>query len=444
LGWIALILSTSSALAASPELTQFAQGVEVIPQSTRPLVQVALPDAIYQTVTRANLADVSVFNSAGELVPHALCAAAENETPTISLVELPVIELRATPPTSASGTQVDVQTAGGTRIEMRDPNAAAHTSRTGAHVIDATGVATELRAIEFVWHTADGASEATVRIEASDDLDRWETLLNATTLLRAGKEGQLRRERVPLPQRRYRYLRVEQVDGGLPLTVESARAEQVAVASSIEPQWFALSVQGQTHEGPWFATHRLAPIRYARVKLPGENMTVQLTLQSRANEKSAWITRWSGEMYTVLVDGVRKLSAPATFAVTTDREWRLQLPRRSVSNIDVELGYRPAMLRFVAQGTGPFTIAYGSAQLGQATALRCAQLLSDVEPKALREFIGEGALGSSRTLGGEDALKPLPKKTPTRLIVLWTVMILSVALLVAMAVSLLKRVRPTQ
>jgi hypothetical protein len=44
-------------------------------------------------------------------------------------------------------------------------------------------------------------------------------------------------------------------------------------------------------------------------------------------------------------------------------------------------------------------------------------------------------------LGGEDALQPLPKQTPARLVVLWTVLVVGVGVLVAMALVLLKRVR---
>ncbi|HKQ13740.1 MAG TPA: DUF3999 family protein, partial [Steroidobacteraceae bacterium] len=57
------------------------------------------------------------------------------------------------------------------------------------------------------------------------------------------------------------------------------------------------------------------------------------------------------------------------------------------------------------------------------------------------KLVGKGVFGAPRSLGGEDALKPLPKETPARLVVLWTVLVVGVGLLVAMALALLKRVR---
>jgi hypothetical protein len=44
-------------------------------------------------------------------------------------------------------------------------------------------------------------------------------------------------------------------------------------------------------------------------------------------------------------------------------------------------------------------------------------------------------------LGGDKALQPVPRETPVRLVVLWSVLIGGVGVLVAMALVLLKRVR---
>jgi hypothetical protein len=444
LRWLAVIaLGTGTALAAGPEPTQFAQGIDLAVQSDRPLVEVMLPDEVYRTIRRADLADVGVFDREDRLVPHAICVAPENAPATVSTIDLPVTELQSAA-AAASGTQVDVQTSSGTKVEVRDPARAEPAIRTSAHVIDATAVENELRAIEFEWQTIDGSSEARVRIEGSDDLDRWNEVVGATTLLNAGTgEQQLRRGRVPLPQRRYRYLRVERMDGGQPLSIQSARAEQVAAASTVEPQWFAAREMEGDADGRVFTTDRQAPVQYARVKLPRDNMTVRITLQSRRDAKSPWQTHWSGEMYAITSAGERRVSPPAKFPMTNDREWRLQAPRGG-AEVELELGYRPALLRFLKQGSGPFTLAYGSGQVDASSAVGCNQLLSDVAPKDLRALIGEASLGPSHLLGGDDAFKPVPKKTPTRLIVLWSVLIVGVALLVTMALSLLKRVRPTE
>jgi hypothetical protein len=106
----------------------------------------------------------------------------------------------------------------------------------------------------------------------------------------------------------------------------------------------------------------------------------------------------------------------------------------------LELGYRPAKLRFLAQGAGPYTLAFGSRRTDTGVAQACEGLFSDLSNRDMEQMIGEATLGGLQTLGGDAALRPLPAKTPVRLIALWGVLIAGAGLLIAMAVALLKRV----
>jgi hypothetical protein len=444
---IFLVISMATSLATTaraddPRPKQFVRGMQVIPQSTQPVVQLALPDEVYQTVKRRDLGDLRVFNSDDAVVPHALCAAPEFEPPVVTTVELPIVPIQVAKEQRHGGTQVEVQTTGGARIEVRERDGEAQpTADTQAHVIDVSGTEHELRSIELDWSTADGASEASVRIQASDDLDRWQTIVGATTLLRAGEQGQLRRERVTLPQARYKYLRVERADGGQPIQLRSAQAEQVEPARPIEPTWF-VPERGEVKENRQrIRSERRAPVRYARLQLPYDNMTIRATLRSRSHVRSEWIERWSGEVYSLVADGTRKTSAPAEFGPVFDHEWQLEVTSATVADIGLELGYRPALLRFMAQGEPPFTLAYGSRQVETSVALDCNQLLSNVDAETRATMIGDAFTNPSKTLGGDDALRPLPRKTSLRLVVLWGVLIAGVATLVAMALNLMKRVQ---
>jgi hypothetical protein len=64
--------------------------------------------------------------------------------------------------------------------------------------------------------------------------------------------------------------------------------------------------------------------------------------------------------------------------------------------------------------------------------------LSDRERAKLTQ---QATPGSFEVLGGDAALQPAPRKTPTRLIVLWGSLVVGVGILIAMALSLLKRLR---
>lgn len=446
-----LVLSaTAMGAVAASGTDDYVRGIDVSTYEQRPLIELLLPDEVYQGVTRADLGDLRVFNAAGVAVPHAFCASPAAAAPVVSSEALPVFDLQAGVPATASGTtRVEVDTAGGTQVRVQESGSPATDvprTTTWAHVIDARDIEDSLRSIEFDWTSPDGASQASVRIEASDDLDQWRTVVGSTTLLRVTRDGQqLQRKTVPLVEQRYRFLRVVRTDGGPSLQIAQVTAERVARAQQIEPVWFTANAQE-----PVDATHlrfdaaRLAPVTYARLVLPEPNSSVRVRLESRADEQAPWRPRWSGEVYSIVKDGERRVSPPAQLDGGHDRYWQIT-DTRTAATLNpatiLELGYRPARLRFLAQGEGPYLLAFGSRRAETAPIQQCANLLSDVRGEDLDQLIGSGIVGASRTLGGETALKALPKKTPTRLIVLWGVLIVGVGLLVAMALALLKRVR---
>jgi hypothetical protein len=125
----------------------------------------------------------------------------------------------------------------------------------------------------------------------------------------------------------------------------------------------------------------------------------------------------------------------------TDRYWRVHITRGTAPNLSLELGYRPSKVEFVTQGAGPYTVAFGSRRVEQATRVTCGSLLGNMPPADRRKLIVEGTSGDVTELGGETALQAPPRKTPTRLIILWGSLFAGVAVLVGMALSLIKRLR---
>jgi hypothetical protein len=436
------------ALAATPRLDDYARGITIEAEQQRPLVQLDVPDTVYRTVVTNDLSDVRVFNADGVPVPHALCAAPVTEPPTISQESLPAYRLQDLPAAASDGTRVEVQTPSGAQISVQGaPNAATADRQTSAYVIDARDVPDELRAVQFDWSSPDGASEVRVSIQASDDLDRWRTLVAATTLVQLQSDGrQLRRHRVAIPQGNYDFLRVERVDRGPPLRIDGVIAERVTPAPVIEPVWFTANAVSASEPNTFqFETGRRAPITYARLTPTQENSSLHIAIESRAEPKSSWTTEWTGEVYSIQSDTERRISPPAELAPRTHAEWRVRLAKEGdvfYQTPVLELGYRPARLRFVAQGAGPYTLAFGSRRAESGSARACDGLLANLPPAELQQNIEQGYAGAERTLGGEDAFRPLPKKTPLRQIVLWGVLVLGVGALVAMALSLLRRLKP--
>jgi hypothetical protein len=430
--------------AATARLDDYAQGVAIQTITTLPVVQIALPDEVYRGVVTDDLSDVRVFNANGVPVSHALCAAVSAREPSISQESLAVYRLQDVPGVADEGTRIQVQTSGGTEVSVQGAGSTTHGSQTAAYVIDARAVSDELRALQFDWESPDGASEAHVSIQASDDLDQWRTVVAGSTLLNvAAGTQQLRRHRVNLPQARYQYLRVERVDRGPPLAIAGVVAERVSPAPVVEPVWMNANPLTNDSEAYTFDAGRRAPLSFARLTQLVENTSMHVAIESRSTTKAAWVTRWTGEVYLIASGVERRESPPAEFDATTDREWRVKLTQPGETFFQaptLELGYRPARLRFLAQGPAPYTVAYGSRRAEPVAGRDCDDLLGGLKKQGCEHNGGDGIPGAVRNLGGDAALRPLAKPTPIRQLVLWGVLVLAVGALVGMALSLLRRV----
>lgn len=443
-----------SATVVAVEPMQFASGIELRAQIERPVLELMVPDIVYAGVTEADLTDLRVFNARQLPVPHALCEL-PSVAPRIEDQPLPVFSLQA-PPQVRDG-DVDVHVRGGSeavlRVEVQPasrPDGTQPAVQRSGYVIDARPAPGAIRALRLKWQTADAASEVAVRVEASDDLDRWHTIVARTTLLRVDAAGSaLERMRIVVPEADYSYLRLARADSGPPPNVEQVIAESVVPAEEDEAalRWFDAQAMPLPAQMPGFGfdAGRRAPVQRARVELPSSNMALTLRLQSRMTTAAPWQTRWSGEVFALGNGDGQRRSGDIRFGAIADRYWRLLVTDGADSlgaaALQLRLAYRPARLRFLAQGDGPFTLAYGSGRAEAAPRRACADLLRQLPQAELDVLIGAAVAGETRVLGGDAALQPAPEPLPTRRIVLWSLLVLGAALLIAMALSLLRRTR---
>lgn len=445
----ALLLLPLAAAAAQPD--DYARGITLQVGDAQPLQELQLPDEVYAGVLRADLGDLRVFNAADTAVPHALCGPA-SPLPTLQEQPLQVFPLQAATATGNGGLRVDVQTADGSGVQVTAPGASGETAlQPQAYVIDARAFELPLQAIRVDGQSIDGASEVQVRVEASEDLDQWRSVVASTTLLRSsGQQQTLERVRIPLPLARYSYLRLERVGGGPPLRILGVIAEAQVPAMPLEPLRFtATPMPSKEAKVSLYDAGRHAPIGYAHLQLPVANMSLQVALASRAtlptDKDPAWQLRWNGEANSVAVNGAAPDALPIRFEPTTDRYWRLQIlgGAETLGGVQpqLELAYLPGRLRFLAQGNGPYTLAFGSARAEPSTPA-CNSLLADVGETERQRLTGMAYAASGATdLGGAEMLTPAPKPTPLRLILLWVTLIVGAGALVLMALSLMKRLR---
>lgn len=447
-----LALHCGAAGALAPE--DFARGMSVEGDPQSPVWQLELPDAVYAAVLRPGLGDLRVFNTDRIAVPHAICSQAETEEASLPQgreVELPVFPLQSIREQAVSSVDVNLTAPQGSDVHIDIESAepvAEETLALSGYVIDASALDASIVALRLRWISGDGASEVPVRIEASQNLDQWSVVIPQANLLRlTSASATLERFRITLPPARYKYLRLVRVNEGPAPAVEAVIAETVepTKVKALPLRWFDAQARTDAPEAMFdYEAGRLAPVQAARVALPVRNQLVTLSLQSRANDQAVWQTRWQGQQSNIEQAEDRRSTADIFFPASSDPQWRLHISEgREAFGDDaptLSLGYAPEVLRFIAQGEGPFTLAYGSANAESAPRRACDWWRQTSGGDA-GVTLGFSSVGEEFVLGGMQATQPLPVPTPLKRYLLWGVLLVAAALLVVMALSLLRKVR---
>jgi hypothetical protein len=136
---ILFALAQGAALATErPE--DFAYGIPIQAGAQSALYEIEIPLAVYRGVTRSDLGDVRVFNSAGETVPHALKPREALHAAAVNAARLPVFPLRGASGDKTDVSNIRIQKRGdGTIVSIQNlPRAGAAERRLRGYLIDAS------------------------------------------------------------------------------------------------------------------------------------------------------------------------------------------------------------------------------------------------------------------------------------------------------------------
>lgn len=412
--------------------------------------RVVLSEHIYRTAQDRGLADIEVFNAAGESLPATLLGpegASAQEWP-LELFDIPWFPLpgpqsirdadwRLRAERDAQGRVLRIDTS---LAEGRAPDVVREL------LLDLSQVRKPLAALQLIWSDDVAAFQSSLNLSASDDLQHWQPAGDGFIAdLRNGDE-RLRRNRIALGRERgYRYLRVTAATGQLP-TLREVRAETAPPPP--EPEWRWLSVagemrqEGDRHHYLYRPDGRI-PAQQIDVRAEGGNSVATWTVSSRDGDALPWTLRaapWIG--YQVTAGDTVERSAPQRLsAAIRDREWRVDAAPEPNTPPTLELGYRPEVLVFLAQGDGPYTIAAGSAKARRRDA-PIGTLLDALQRRHGSEWKPYPAVPEpGRLVSGAAALEPPPpprREPDWRNLLLWIVLVAGTLLVVGMALSLLR------
>ena len=408
------------------------------------IYSVDLPEEVYRGLTRADRGDLCVFNSRGEAVPHALRRADQPGQQTLGSITLPIFPLYMEEPLAPAvpGQNAQITTNDqGAIIDINYGKGTLQTRRLSGYLVDASQLAQPPNALNVTWPAEQADVVVSLKLERSDDLVRWHTLVEQATLSNLHYDSyDLIQQRIDLPVTRYKYLRLRW-HANQSLVLDGIIAQFPGRDRLQERKWTSFSVTDidDKQQYYYFDTKAVLPVdRISFAQVPRDTL-MRVRIESAPAHAGPWSLHYTGPLYHLLFDGQVLTTPDIWLDPTMHRYWRIQVLMNG-GQIDgatqLRLGWVGEQLLFVAQGEAPFMLAYGSGRVaGVDTPL--SQLLG-VENIQQQQLIKAAQLGSRIEMGDSSRLRPLTPAAEWKRYGLWAVLVLGLILLAWMAMRLLK------
>lgn len=418
----------------------FAFGLAVATTQAAPAYRFPLPLAVYQTSFRDDLGDLRMFNARGAAVPFSLSrptAQAQSHKPAIAL---PLFPLREGSHVVIDGIHVSIDSPH-SAIHLQTNNGSTVAMTVTQYILDARTLDAAVSALVLGWSDAAADYSGRVRIEASDDLGSWRTVVAAAPIANLHANGQtLTENRIVLMTTAAKYWRLTWL--GSPPAFELTSAQAEPTDSIVELARSALEVFGKSDPANptdyLFDLGARPPVSRINMLLPEANTIVDVELSSRRSSKDPWHYVIRAAFYRLKTPDAESQNASLEIAANTDRYWRAKILRNPIppqTPLRLHVEWIPNELTFLAQGQGPFLLAYGNATAVSAEA--------DFSHLPSSTQIAPATVGSPQLLGGPDRLRVKPAAFPWMRGVLWSVLVLAVMVLAWMAYRISKDSTPS-
>jgi len=414
--------------------------------------RVELPAAVYEGVLRSDLVDLRIFNGDGGAVPFAFLGRPGASYEAALPVPLPLFPLRVEAERrdlTDLALKLRRDAAGTTTLDLttRD-GAAVPAQRIAGYLVDAAEQKAPLAALTLPLPV--GVNVTTrVRIDGSDDLVAWRTLVTGAPLVELEYGGRrLSRDRVELPGTTAKYLRITFETGQPAPELTAVRGEFAdRIVDAPRQQREAAARADAAHPGDYeFDLGGVFPVDRVALELPEINTVAPAQVFARAGPKDEWRLVGTTVFYRLRQPDGEAGNPPLGLPVTPLRYWMVRVDPRSGGLGDklptLRAGWYPQALVFAARGNAPFELAYGSAQAKPA-ALAIETLVPGFDRMKTPATFATASVGAAKVAPAMAALRtPIDVKRW----LLWATLGLATLVLGVMAYRLTRQMgqAPTQ
>jgi hypothetical protein len=416
-----------------------------------------VPMSLYWSAANADLDDLRVFNAEGEALPYALTEGARRKTETRRAARARLFPLYTRAAVSEDPGLRVRRDKNGVLVELLPGKAPEKTRVAQGWLLDVGALDFPLERLRLDW-SGDAEGFQRFSIDASDDLEHWRDWGDGQIVRMSFAGEYIDQREIRLPGQTARYLRLI---WSAPEAVTLVEAQVSGPLAGHEPAliWSEPVAGQRVDEGAFVWRLPLAlPLERARIALPQQNTLAPVLLSGRIaraeddkpsgngelivtrgkrSSSPQWRPLARGVLYRLLEDEREIAQEELELSGEAVNQLRLQVDHRGgglgreIPELRVAL--RERQLIFLARGNAPYRLALGRAN-APAAALPLDTLIPGYDARKPPAF-------GRATLAAADLPSTVAQKeeaTPWKKTSLWAVLLIGVALLVGMALSLLR------
>lgn len=433
-----------------PQLNDYAWGFPIETGGPASFYSVELPLEVNQSVTDPALRDVGVYNSDGKPVSRTVVELRDEGERIERSSPLPALPLFELPDNRTDRNQLSIEREDDStqfRFDLEDLLAPDEHERLVAYIVDTRQGEDKLAAIDLAWEQMDPGFMGRIMVDGGNDLQNWRPIGSNVVAYLREDAASIEQRRIVLRTGDYEYLRIRWE--GLPddwrlSQVMGIRVEGVSDASR---KFVTLESTGTDPDdgGRLFSLGGAPTVDRLRVVLPVPNTVVSSSVYYWSDAFEHWVEAGHGSYHHIIRGGNAVMSEALNIGQTRTSRFKVLVTRGPADvQLQLEVGWRPDKLLFLAQGQPPFTLAAGNAD-DERHEFPQHRIYGSGSIAGLAQRDGNvvaASLGPRYSLGGPERLAAT-REINWQTLALWLGLILGVVFVGFMAIRTIRDLRST-
>jgi hypothetical protein len=433
--------------ADAPELSDYAWGFPIEVSETASFYSVELPLEVNQSVTDPALRDAGVYNSQGNPVSRIFEQAGKDQESIERSIPLPALPLYRAE-SRADDDRLTLEREGDStrfKVDLEALLTPEADERLVAYIVDTRQSDDIVSAIDLVWGQIQPGFMGRIIVEGGNDLQNWRQVGSNVVAYLREDSASIEQRRIVLRRGDFDFLRIRWE--GLPDDWYLSQVMGVHVEGSADTSRKFITLESDSVDaedgGRVFSLGGAPVVDRLRVVLPEPNTVISARVMYWSERRDRWLEAGHGSYHHIIRNDNAVMSEPIRISRVRSSQFKVIVTRGPANAmVQLEVGWRPDRLLFLAQGDPPFVLAAGNAddELHQFPQQRIYGAQSLAELAERNGGVVEASLGQRYIIGGPERLVATTQIN-WQTVLLWLGLILGVVFVGFMAMKTIRELR---